>query len=103
MALPSLSTVDLKLLGVFLAVVKAGGFAPAQAALNVAASTISIQIGTLEKRLGVVLCRRGRGGFALTEDGRRVHEAAQALFAQIEDFQARIGGLGGGMRSAMFM
>ncbi|WP_372074082.1 LysR family transcriptional regulator [Tistrella mobilis] len=97
MALPSLSTVDLKLLGVFLAVVKAGGFAPAQAALNVAASTISIQIGTLEKRLGVVLCRRGRGGFALTEDGRRVHEAAQALFAQIEDFQARIGGLGGGM------
>ena len=30
MALPSLSTVDLKLLGVFLAVVKAGGFAPAR-------------------------------------------------------------------------
>lgn len=94
MSVPALATVDLKLLSVFLAVVRSGGFAPAQAVLNVSASTISIQIATLEKRLGVTLCRRGRGGFALTDEGRRVHEAAQALFGHLEDFRTHLGNLG---------
>ncbi len=39
-------------------------------------------------RLGVVLCQRGRSGFALTEDGQRVYDAANALFAQLEDFSS---------------
>jgi DNA-binding transcriptional LysR family regulator len=66
-----LDTVDLRLLRVFATVVEARGFTAAQTILNVSGSTISNQISALETRLGVKLCRRGRAGFKLTEDGGR--------------------------------
>jgi LysR family transcriptional regulator, transcriptional activator for bauABCD operon len=79
--------VDLKLLRVFDAVVRCGGFSAAQAMLNVGQSTISAQIGSLEVRLGVRLCERGRGGFRLTEQGAAAHAAAQRLLGAIDDFR----------------
>jgi LysR family transcriptional regulator, transcriptional activator for bauABCD operon len=79
--------VDLKLLRVFDAVVRCGGFSAAQAMLNVGQSTISAQIGSLEVRLGVRLCERGRGGFRLTEQGTAAHAAAQRLLGAIDDFR----------------
>jgi DNA-binding transcriptional LysR family regulator len=79
--------VDLKLLRVFDAVVRCGGFSAAQAILNVGQSTISAQIGTLEVRLGVRLCERGRGGFRLTEQGAAAHAASQRLLSAIDDFR----------------
>ena len=60
---------DLRLLRVFRAVVACGGFAAAELELNINRSTISRHIKDLETRLGVTLCRRGRGGFALTPEG----------------------------------
>lgn len=82
-----LHDVDLKLLKVFDAVVRCGGFSAAQAELNVGQSTISMQIGQLEVRLGVRLCQRGRSGFMLTEQGRAIHQATQRLFGAIENFR----------------
>ncbi|HJV24079.1 MAG TPA: LysR family transcriptional regulator [Aromatoleum sp.] len=81
-----LHDVDLKLVRVFVAVVRHGGFSAAQAALNVSQSTISEQMTTLEGRLGLTLCERGRGGFRLTEHGHATYEAAQRLLLAVESF-----------------
>jgi len=88
---------DLKLLRVFVAVVEAGGMTSAQADLNLALPTISGRVRQLETRLGMKLCRRGRGGFALTSEGRAVYDEAQKLFANHDQFSRRIRG----MRNAM--
>jgi len=81
-----LQDVDLKLLRVFMNVVRCGGFSAAQASLNVSQSTISEQMTTLETRLGLKLCERGRGGFRLTEHGMATYEAAQRLQVAVEAF-----------------
>jgi LysR family transcriptional regulator, transcriptional activator for bauABCD operon len=76
-------------------IVEAGGFAAAQAQLNVSASRISVQIADLEARLGTRLCQRGRVGFRLTDKGRLVYEACQRLFAALDSFRAEVGSAGG--------
>lgn len=85
--------VDLKLLQVFDAIVRSGGFAAAQSALNVSGSRISEYVAQLETRVGVRLCERGRAGFRLTEDGQRLHESAQRLLGAIGTFQMEANGL----------
>lgn len=45
-------------------VVRCGGLSAAQAELNVGQSTISMQVGQLEVRLGARLCERGQAVFA---------------------------------------
>jgi DNA-binding transcriptional LysR family regulator len=84
------SDIDLRLLQVFLTVVRCGGFAAAQPILNIGQSTISEHMNRLETRIGVRLCERGRGGFRLTEPGQQVHQAALRLFTSIEDFRHEI-------------
>lgn len=86
---------DLRLLQVFDAVVRHGGFSAAEGELNLSQSTISNHMAALEERLGVVLCRRGRGGFQLTEEGRSVHEAATRLSAALQDFSSDVGSVQG--------
>lgn len=81
-----LQDVDLKLLRVFMTVVRCGGFSAAQATLNVSQSTISEQMTTLETRLGLKLCERGRSGFRLTQHGVATFEAAQRLQVAVESF-----------------
>ena len=93
--IPRLHRADLHLLGVFMVVVQCGGFAPAQVALNVSQSTISRQIGDLERRLGMRLCQRGRAGFRLTDKGRVVYEACQHLSIALEGFRTTLGELKG--------
>ena len=68
---------DIRLLRVFQTIVHAGGIAAAEMVLNVGRSTISRQLSDLELRLGIKLCDRGPGGFALTEEGTRVFEAGK--------------------------
>src|SRR6516165_8796600 len=87
--LPEFTDYDLRLLRVFDAVVRGGGFAGAEVQLNKSKSAISIDISSLETRLGVTLCRRGRGGFALTAHGKEIHALAQELFKQLHDFRKR--------------
>lgn len=84
---PNLTDFDLKLLRVFHAVVQCQGLAPAQQALGLSLSTISIQLKQLEERLGFTLCERGRKGFALTEDGQRIHDSLTPLFESIGGFR----------------
>jgi DNA-binding transcriptional LysR family regulator len=95
--LPRLEAVDIRLLRIFSEIVAAGGFSSAQIALNVSQSTISAKMAELETRLGSRLCRRGRGGFALTDSGRRVYEASQALFRALDEFQAQVGDMRGAL------
>lgn len=71
-------------------VTDSGGFSAAQVILNVSQSTISTQMANLEMRLGVKLCRRGRSGFSLTEDGYIVYEAAKELFQGCESFVSHV-------------
>ncbi len=94
-ATPRLHKADLHMLAVFMTVAECGGFAPAQVALNVCQSTISRQIGDLERRLGMRLCQRGRAGFRLTDKGRIVYEACQHLATALESFRATVGALRG--------
>lgn len=74
-----ISDLDLRLMQVFLTVAESRGFLAAQTTLNLGLSTISSHISTLEKRLGVKLCDRGRGGFRLTEEGQKVYDIARRL------------------------
>ena len=90
---PRIHKADLHLLAVFMTVAQCGGFAAAQVALNVGQSTISRQIGDLERRLGMRLCHRGRAGFRLTDKGRVVYEACQHLSTALDSFRTTVGAL----------
>lgn len=84
---------DLRLLRVFRAVVETGGFAAAQVELGIGRSTISKHMADLEARLGLTLCRRGRAGFELTEQGAALFRHAQQLLKSVDDFGAQVNGL----------
>lgn len=90
-----IAEVDLRLLRVFACVAKHGGFAAAELALGKSKSTISIDISALEARLNMVLCQRGRAGFAITREGKGVLEAARRLFSDLDRFQQRINDVSG--------
>jgi DNA-binding transcriptional LysR family regulator len=98
--------VDLRLLRVFRAVADCGGMAAAELELDIAMSTISRHVKELEDRVGLVLCRRGRGGFALTPDGEKLHAAAEQLLAATETFRGNLheihDGFGAELHLALF-
>src|SRR3954463_10132401 len=91
------SDIDVRLLRVFRAVVEAGGFANAQAILNVGASTISTQMSQLGSRLGCVVCHRGRGGFKLTDKGEALYRLVVDFFQSVHNFETQAAELRGGM------
>ncbi len=93
--MPSLSDIDLRQLRVFRSVVECHGFAAAQHTLGLSRSTISAQMSALETRLGMTLCRRGRSGFSLTEQGRKIYDETVKFFAALENFRTEIGTLRG--------
>jgi DNA-binding transcriptional LysR family regulator len=88
--LGQISDVDLRLVRIFCAVVDCGGIATAELKLNIDISTVSRHIKDLETRLGLILCRRGRSGFALTPDGERVYAAAQQLLRAVDTFRTDV-------------
>lgn len=81
---------DLRLLKIYIAIVEAGGFAAAQSELNLALSTISSHMASLEARLNLTLCQRGRGGFELTPEGQAVYDEAKRLFGSVDGFDTRM-------------
>jgi DNA-binding transcriptional LysR family regulator len=89
----SVDNIDIRLIRIFIKVVESGGLSAAQAELNLSLSTISEKISALEQRLGVTLCKRGRGGFQLTESGRLVFEECQRLFGSLDQFRRKVAGL----------
>lgn len=84
---------EIRLLKVFEAVVECGGFSAAESELSIGRSTISIHIANLEERLNLKLCRRGRGGFSLTEEGMEVYELMKGLFSALESFRSGVNAL----------
>ena len=88
--LGNLSDIDIRLLRVFRKVTESGGISAAELELNIGRSTISRHIKDPEIRLGVVLCRRGRSGFSLTEEGRKIYEATLRLLGSLEEFRAEV-------------
>lgn len=87
----NLSNADIALLREFVEIVAAGGITAAQARLGKGKSAISLGLSRLEKRLGLHLCERGRGGFRLTHQGFLVHSAAVQLLEEIGRFTDFIG------------
>lgn len=104
--LGQLGDADLRLLRVFKSVVECGGMASAELELNIAVSTISRHVKDLETRLGLVLCRRGRGGFALTPEGEHIYQSALRLLSATDDFRSNLHDihrrLGGDLHVALF-
>ncbi len=97
--LGQVSDADLRLLRVFKSVADCGGMASAELELNIGVSTISKHVKDLETRVGLTLCRRGRGGFALTAEGERVYAETQRLLAAtgafirgVDEIHQRLGG-----------
>lgn len=97
--LGQIGDIDLRLLRVFKAVVECGGMAAAELELNIGTSTVSRHVKDLETRLGLSLCRRGRGGFALTPEGERIYAETLRLLAStdafrhsVDDIHQRMGG-----------
>jgi LysR family transcriptional regulator, transcriptional activator for bauABCD operon len=101
--LGSIADIDLRLLRVFMTVVRCGGFAASQAVLNVSQANISMQMKQLEERLGVRLCHRGRSGFWLTEEGKEVHEASQILFRSLDEFRSSVASSAGRLAGRLYI
>lgn len=91
--LGQVSDFDIRLLRIFKTVAECGGFTAAEVPLGIGRSAISVHMNDLEKRLGLRLCQRGRSGFALTEEGREVYQAALTLLASLETFRTEVNGL----------
>lgn len=89
----NLSDTDLRLLRVFKAVVQSGGLSAAELELNIGRSTISRHLKDLELRLGFTLCRRGRGGFYLTEEGEKIYLASERLMLSVQEFKDQVNDL----------
>lgn len=89
-ALGQLSDMDIRLLRVFKSVAECGGMAAAELELNIGISTVSRHIKDLETRLGLSLCRRGRGGFALTLEGTQIYTETLRLLAGVDAFRSRV-------------
>jgi len=85
-----LTDADLKLLQVFRTVVDCGGFSAAEAELGISRSTISIHMSSLETRLGLRLCQRGRQGFSLTHEGQKVFSALLKLTDAHQEFRYQL-------------
>ncbi|MGH8233559.1 MAG: LysR family transcriptional regulator [Rhodanobacteraceae bacterium] len=86
-----LADAGLRELRLFQAVVRCGGLTAAESELNIGRSTISRHLKALEERLGTTLCHRGRSGFAMTDEGTRVFEAAERLLTAVSQFRTEVG------------
>ena len=92
-SLGQLGDYEIKQLRIFKTIVECGGFSAAEAQLNISRPTISIHIANLESRLNLTLCKRGRGGFSLTEEGKVIYQQTQHLLEALEGFRNTINNL----------
>lgn len=80
----------IRLLRVYKTVVECGGFASAEAELNITRPAISLAISELESLLNMRLCHRGRSGFSVTDQGKAVYHSTLQLLASLDAFKAQI-------------
>ena len=96
-----LSDSSLRLLRIYKTVVDCGGFAAAEAELNISRSAISLAMSDLEQRLGLRLCQRGRTGFALTDEGAKVYDSTLQLLGSMETFRTQVNELHNHLRGEL--
>lgn len=96
-----LSDSDIRLLRIFRAVVESGGLSAAEVELNMSVAAISMGIADLEKRLGLKLCQRGRAGFALSDEGGQVYQAALQVLAALENFRTEVNSIHAHLRGEL--
>src|SRR5882762_1532571 len=72
-------------LNTFIAVVEAGGFSAAARRTGDSQSAVSKAIGTLEKRLGVVLFNRSTRSVTLTDQGQRYYDRTKPLVDDLDE------------------
>jgi DNA-binding transcriptional LysR family regulator len=82
---------DTRQLAAFCAVVERRSFSQAAAELGVTQPAVSLQIRSLEKRLGVQLVDRSGRRVEPTEAGRRLYRSAQRLLAAEQQLLADLG------------
>lgn len=72
-------------LSAFIAVVEAGGFSAAARRTGVSQSAISKAVGSLEKRLGVMLLNRSTRSVTLTNQGQRYYDRTKPLVDEFDE------------------
>jgi DNA-binding transcriptional LysR family regulator len=87
---------DTRQLAAFCAVVERRSFSQAAERLGVTQPAVSLQIRTLEKRLGTQLLDRSGRRVEPTEAGRRLYRGAQRLLALEDQLVAEVGASGEG-------
>jgi DNA-binding transcriptional LysR family regulator len=80
-----LDHIDLNSLSIFDVVAETGSFTAAAERLDVAKAKISVQIGRLERQLGVSLFARTTRRVTLTDAGRALHAQCQPLLQRLHD------------------
>ncbi len=86
---------DLRRLGLFLAVVDHGGFTAAANAVHVAQPAISLAVRELETELGATLLVRSRTGAVLTSAGRALVEPARTALRDVRTATAAVAAVTG--------
>lgn len=84
---------DPRLLRLFITVADSGGVSAAEHKLHLSRSTISTNLAELESRLGLTLCKRGPGGFALTREGKAVYQAASSWLTAGDQLNTQLASL----------
>lgn len=82
-----LSNLDVKQLRIFTSIVEHEGLSAAASALGLDLTAVSRALSNLETRLGIRLCQRGRGGFALTAQGKAIYRQSQRLIQEFDEFE----------------
>ncbi|CAB3746180.1 LysR family transcriptional regulator [Paraburkholderia humisilvae] len=77
-------------LSAFIAVVEAGGFSAAARRTGDSQSAISKAIGSLEKRLGVMLLNRSTRSVTLTDQGQRYYDRTKPLVDEIDEADSEL-------------
>jgi len=80
---------DWNLLKVFSEIVRASGVSRAAQAMARQQPSVSSALKRLEDHLGVVLCRRGPGGFELTEHGKTIFDLCRRFEIELETLPER--------------
>lgn len=82
-----MADLDWNLIRSFVAVAETGSLSAAARRLTASQPTLGRHVAELEAALGVVLFRRGRRGYALTEGGAALYERARTMAEQATAFQ----------------
>jgi LysR family hydrogen peroxide-inducible transcriptional activator len=80
---------SLRQLEYFVALVDTGSFRAAAEQCGISQPSLSVQLATLEKRLGERLVERGRAGVIPTLAGREVHERARVILESAQSLVNR--------------